>query len=92
MRSTCFLQKFRIFLQKNQQNCCHDPLMGGMMKVPIKWYVCSSGKEGCVREAQEGCPSPLKSIVFEAFSEFQKLSQRGKNFFDTLMIKKKSAS
>ena len=66
--------------------------MGGMMKVPIKWYVCSSGKEGCVREAQEGCPSPLKSIVFEAFSEFQKLSQRGKNFFDTLMIKKKSAS
>jgi hypothetical protein len=52
-----------------------------MMKVPIKWYVCRSGKEGCVRETQEGCPSPLKSIVFEAFSEFQKLSQRGKKLF-----------
>ncbi|MBS6309958.1 MAG: hypothetical protein KH842_01750 [Firmicutes bacterium] len=34
-----------------------------------------------MRETQEGCPSPLKSIVFEAFSEFQKLSQRGKKLF-----------
>ena len=51
------------------------------MKLSIKWYVCSSGKERCVRETQEGCPSPLKSIVFEAFSEFQKLSQRGKKNF-----------
>ncbi len=30
------------------------PPMGGMMKLPIKRYVCESGKEGCVREAQEG--------------------------------------
>ena len=51
------------------------------MKLSIKWYVCSNGKEGCVREAQEGCPPPLKPIVFEAFSEFQKLSQRGKKLF-----------
>lgn len=34
-----------------------------------------------MRETQEGCPLPLKSIVFEAFSEFQKLSQRGKKLF-----------
>ena len=39
------------------------------------------GKEGCVRETQEGCPSPFKSIVFETFSKFQKLRQRDeKNF------------
>ena len=39
------------------------------------------GKEGCVRETQEGCPSPLKSVVFETFSKFQKLRQRDeKNF------------
>ena len=39
------------------------------------------GKEGCVRETQEGCPSPFKSIVFKTFSKFQKLRQRDeKNF------------
>ena len=42
-----------------------------------------NGKEESVRETQEGCPSPLKSVVFEAFSEFQKLSQRGKKTFTT---------
>ena len=32
-----------------------------------------------MRETQEGCPSPLKSIVFETFLRFQKPGQRGKN-------------
>jgi hypothetical protein len=36
-----------------------------------------------VRETQEGCPSPLKSIVFEAFSKLQKLRQRGEKTFST---------
>ena len=36
-----------------------------------------------MRETQEGCPLPLKSIVFETFSKFQKLSQRGENTFST---------
>ena len=42
-----------------------------------------NGKEGSVRETQEGCPSPFKSIAFEAISEFQKLSQRGEKTFST---------
>ncbi|WP_417054018.1 hypothetical protein, partial [Dysosmobacter sp.] len=40
-----------------------------------------SGKEGCARETQEGCPAPLKSI----FSELCKSSENGlsgeKRFF-----------
>ena len=28
------------------------------------------GKEGCVRETQEGCPALLKSIVFQNFKKF----------------------
>ena len=40
-----------------------------------------TGKEGCVRETQEGFPSPLKSVVFETFSKFQKLRQRVENTF-----------
>ena len=42
-----------------------------------------NGKEGSVRETQEGCPSPLKSVVFETFSKFQKLRQRGEKTFST---------
>ena len=42
-----------------------------------------NGKEGSVRETQEGCPSPLKSVVFEAFSKLQKLRQRGEKTFST---------
>jgi len=34
-----------------------------------------------VRETQEGCPSPFKSIVFGAFSKLQKLRQRGEKTF-----------
>ena len=38
-----------------------------------------------MREAQEGCPLPLKSIVFETLKEFQKLRHRvEKVFFDTM--------
>ena len=29
-----------------------------------------------MRETQEGCPSPLKSVVFETFSKFQKLYEQ----------------
>ena len=43
-----------------------------------------NGKEGSVRETQEGGPSPLKSIDSEAFLKIQKLQQ--KYFFDTLMF------
>ena len=42
-----------------------------------------NGKEGCVRETQEGCPLPLKSIAFETFSKFQKLRQRDEKTFST---------
>ena len=42
-----------------------------------------NGKEGSVRETQEGCPSPLKSEVFDTFSKFQKLRQRGEKTFST---------
>ena len=42
-----------------------------------------AGKEGSVRETQEGCPTPLKSVVFEAFSKLQKLRQRGEKTFST---------
>ncbi len=24
------------------------------MRLSIKWYICDTGKEGCVRETQEG--------------------------------------
>ena len=34
------------------------------VRLSIKWWVFRSGKEGCARETQEGCPAPLKSIVF----------------------------
>ena len=40
-----------------------------------------NGKEGRVRENQEGCPSPFKSIVFGTFSKFQKRKRRGKKYF-----------
>ena len=40
-----------------------------------------NGKEGSVRETQEGCPSPFKSIVFGTFSKFQKRKRRGKKYF-----------
>ena len=40
-----------------------------------------NGKEGSVRETQEGFPSPLKSVVFETFSKFQKRKRRGKKYF-----------
>ena len=53
------------------------------LRLSIKWYICDNGKEGSVRETQEGCPSPLKSVVFEAFSKFQKLRQRGEMTFST---------
>ena len=36
-----------------------------------------------MRETQEGCPSPLTSRVFETFSKFQKLTQRGEKTFST---------
>jgi len=49
----------------------------------IKWFACDNGKEGSVRETQEGCPSPLKSIAFETFSKFQKLRQRDEKTFST---------
>ena len=42
-----------------------------------------NGKEGSVRETQEGCPLPLKSVVFEAFSKLQILRQRGEKTFST---------
>ncbi len=36
-----------------------------------------------MRETQEGCPSPLKSVVFGTFSKFQKRRQRGEKTFLT---------
>ena len=30
----------------------------------IKRQTLRDGKEGCARETQEGCPAPLKSLVF----------------------------
>ncbi|MFR5994831.1 MAG: hypothetical protein ACLUF9_04710 [Oscillospiraceae bacterium] len=63
-----------------------------MMKLSIMWYVCGNGEEGSVRENQEGCPSPLKSIVFEAFSEFQKLSQQDEKTFRHADDSKKTAA
>ena len=36
-----------------------------------------------MRETQEGCPSPLKSVVFETFSKFQKLSPCVEKTFST---------
>ena len=53
------------------------------MRLSIKWYICDTGKEECVRETQEGCPSLLKSVVFEAYSKFQKLRQRDEKTFST---------
>ena len=47
----------------------------------VKRENCDCGKEGRVRETQEGCPSLFKSIVFETFSEFQKLKQRNEIIF-----------
>ena len=29
-----------------------------------------NGKEGCVRETQEGCPSPFKSSLLKLFQSF----------------------
>ncbi len=52
----------------------------------MKWYNYDNGKEGSVRETQEGCPSPFKSLVFETFSKFQKLRQRGEKIFSTRCI------
>ena len=43
--------------------------------------VYDNGKEGSVRETQEGCPSPLKSVVFDAFPKLQKLRQRVEKAF-----------
>ena len=51
------------------------------LRLSVKRYICDNGKEGCVRETQEGCPLPLKSVVFETFSKFQKLRQRGEKTF-----------
>ena len=45
--------------------------------------ICDNGKEGSVRETQEGCPSPLKSVVFETLKKFQKLRQRVEKIFST---------
>ncbi len=39
---------------------------------------CDNGKEGSVRETQEGCPSPLKSIDFGTLKKFQNRKRRGK--------------
>ena len=50
-------------------------------KLPIKRRIYDNGKEGSVRETQEGCPSSLKSVVFEAFSKLQKLRQRAEKTF-----------
>ena len=40
-----------------------------------------NGKEGRVRETQEGCPSPLKSFVFETLKKLQKRERVSKKFF-----------
>ena len=50
-------------------------------KLPIKRRIYDNGKEGSVRETQEGCPSPLKSVVFEALKKLQKLRQRAEKTF-----------
>ena len=51
------------------------------IRLPIERQGYSNGKEGCVRETQEGCPLLLKSVVFETFSKFQKLRQRAEKAF-----------
>ena len=42
--------------QKERSNC-------SALGLPVKRLQCFTGKEGCVRETQEGVPAPLKSFL-----------------------------
>ena len=64
--------------RKYPKNAAKTNSSGGLL---VKRENCDCGKEGRVRETQEGCPSLFKSIVFETFSEFQKLKQRNEKIF-----------
>ena len=33
----------------------------GLLRLSIKWQILRTGKEGCARETQEGCRSPVSS-------------------------------
>ena len=63
-----------------------EDVLAAYIRDDLTYY---KNEEGCTavwiwaEQVGEGCPSPLKSVVFETLKKFQKLRQRVEKIFST---------